>query len=141
MGKNTVKKNSISAKAARAMIAAAVAKAEEMGHPFTIAVVDESGVLKAYERMDGSAFVSVQLAQDKAYTAIGFGLSTDGWYDFIKEDGPLAMGAPAGIDRLVTFGGGYPITVDGAVVGGIGVSGGHYTQDMEVAQAGLKAFS
>ncbi len=49
------------------------------------------------------------------------------------------MGAPAGIDRLVVFGGGYPIKVGGAVVGGIGVSGGHYSQDMEVAQAGLSA--
>jgi uncharacterized protein GlcG (DUF336 family) len=102
-------------------------------------VVDESGDLKAFERMDGSVHVSIQLAQDKAFTAIGFGLSTDGWYDFIKDDGPLAMGAPAGTDRLVTFGGGYPATVDGQLVGGIGVSGGHYAQDMEVAQAGLAA--
>ncbi|MBU2663928.1 heme-binding protein [Actinoplanes bogorensis] len=141
MPKNVIKKPSISAAAARAMIAAATAKAGEMGFAVTVAVVDESGVLKAYERMDGAVHVSVQLAQDKAFTAIGFGLSTDGWYDFIKEDGPLAMGAPAGIDRLVTFGGGYPVKVDDVVVGGIGVSGGHYTQDMEVAQAGLKALS
>ena len=42
-----------------------------------------------------------------------------------------------GIDRLVIFGGGFPITLGGKVVGAIGVSGGHYTQDMEVAQAGL----
>ncbi len=66
-------------------------------------------------------------------------MSTDGWHEFIKDDPPLAMGAPAGIDRLVVFGGGYPIKVGGAVVGGIGVSGGHYSQDMEVAQAGLSA--
>ncbi|BCJ67381.1 MULTISPECIES: heme-binding protein [Polymorphospora] len=136
-----VKKQTISLRAARAVIAAAVAKAEEMGFAVTVAVVDESGVLKAYERMDGAALVSVQLAQDKAYTSVGFGLSSDGWYDFIKEDGPLAMGAPSGIDRLVTFGGGYPIKVDDVVVGGIGVSGGHYTQDMEVAKAGLAVLS
>jgi uncharacterized protein GlcG (DUF336 family) len=47
------------------------------------------------------------------------------------------MGAASGIDRLVVFGGGYPIKIGDAIVGAIGVSGGHYTQDMEVAQAGL----
>ena len=49
------------------------------------------------------------------------------------------MGAAPGIDRLIVFGGGYPIKVGDAVVGAIGVSGGHYSQDMEVAQAGLSA--
>jgi 2,3-dimethylmalate lyase len=52
-----------------------------------------------------------------------------------------AMGAAPGIDRLIVFGGGYPITVGEAVVGAIGVSGGHYSQDMEVAQAGLSALT
>jgi uncharacterized protein GlcG (DUF336 family) len=66
-------------------------------------------------------------------------MPTDGWFDFIKGDEPLRVGAPTGIDRLVVFGGGYPLTIDGAVIGGIGVSGGHYSQDMAVAQAGLRA--
>jgi len=79
----------------------------------------------------------VQIAQDKAYTAAGFGLSTDGWHEFVKDDPPLALGAAAGIDRLIVFGGGFPITIDGKIVGAIGVSGGHYTQDMDVAKAGL----
>ena len=136
---DTFDKPSVTSDLARRVIAAAEAKADEMGHPFTIAVVDESGVLKAFSRMDGAALVSVQLAQDKAYTAIGFGMPSDGWYDFIKDDPPLALGAPAGIDRLVIFGGGYPITIGGKVAGGIGVSGGHYSQDMDVARAGLSA--
>ncbi len=136
---DTIQKQSISSDLARRVVAAAEAKAKSMGHPFVIAVCDESGVLKAFSRMDGAALLSVQIAQDKAYTAIGFGLSTDGWYDFIKGDAPLALGAVGGIDRLVVFGGGYPIKVGDTVVGGIGVSGGHYTQDMEVAQAGLAA--
>jgi len=130
-------KASITTDLAQRMIAAAEAKADEMGHPFVIAVVDESGVLKAFSRMDGAALLSVQIAQDKAYTAVGFGLPTHGWHDFIKDDPPLALGAPSGIDRLVVFGGGYPITSGGQLIGGIGVSGGHYTQDMEVAEAGL----
>src|SRR5215472_4750477 len=133
----TFERPSVTAELARAMIDAAERKAAEMGHPFVIAVVDESGILKAFSRMDGAALLSVQIAQDKAYTAAGFGLSTDGWHDFVQDDPPLAMGAAPGIDRLVVFGGGYPIKIGGAIVGAIGVSGGHYTQDMEVAQAGL----
>ena len=136
---DTFPKQSITSDLAHRVVAAAEAKAAEMGHPMVIAVVDESGVLKAFSRMDGAALLSVQVAQDKAYTAIGFGLPTDGWYDFIKEDPPLAMGAAAAIDRLVIFGGGYPIKSGDAIIGGIGVSGGHWTQDMEVAQAGLAA--
>src|SRR5487761_2392026 len=133
----TFNKPSISSEAAHRIVAAAEAKAKAMGHPFVIAVCDESGVLKAFSRMDGAALLSVQIAQDKAYTATGFGLSTDAWHDFVKDDPPLAMGAAPGIDRLVVFGGGYPVKIGDAVAGAIGVSGGHYTQDMEVAQAGL----
>ncbi len=114
---DTYEKASVSTALARRMIEAAEAKATEMGHPFVIAVVDESGVLKAFSRMDGAALLSVQVAQDKAYTAVGFGMATDAWYDFVKDDPPLALGAPSGIDRLVVFGGGYPISLGGAVWG------------------------
>ncbi len=138
MGK-TYTKATISTELAHKMIAGAEAKAKSMGHPFVIAICDESGVLKALSRMDGAALFSVQIAQDKAYTSVGFGLSTDGWHDFIKNDPPLAAGAVGGIDRLVIFGGGYPIKEGDAIIGGIGVSGGHYKQDMEVAKAGLEA--
>ena len=132
----TYQKPSITTELAHQMVAAAEKKAQEIGVAMVIAICDESGVLKAFSRMDGAALLSVQVAQDKAYTAIGFGLSTDKWHDFIKDDPPLAAGAPSGIDRLIVCGG-YPITTDGQSIGGIGVSGGHYTQDMEVAQAGL----
>jgi len=130
-------KKSISTELAHQMIEAAERKAAGMGHAFVTAIVDESGVLKALSRMDGAPLLSVQVAQDKAYTAAGFGFPTDGWHEFIKDDPPLAAGATAGIDRLVIFGGGYPITLDGQIIGGVGVSGGHYSQDMEVAKAAL----
>ena len=136
---DTFAKRSITSEAAHRIVAGAEAKAAEMGKAMVIAVVDDDGVLKAFSRMDGAALLSVQVAQDKAYTAVGFGLPTHGWHDFIKDDPPLADGATTGIDRLVIFGGGYPITVDGQVVGGIGVSGGHYSEDQEVAEAGLAA--
>src|ERR687890_1130628 len=133
---DTFPKSSISTEAAHRMIAAAEAKASEMGTPMVIAVVDDGGVLKAFSRMDGAALLSVQIAQDKAYTAAGFGMPTHGWHDFIKDDPPLADGAPTGIDRLVIFGGGYPIKIDGQLVGAIGVSGRPSTQDQPVAEAG-----
>jgi uncharacterized protein GlcG (DUF336 family) len=133
----TFDRPSVTAELAKSMIEAAEAKANELGMPFVIAVVDDSGVLKAFSRMDGAALLSVQIAQDKAYTAAGFEMATDAWHDFVREDPPLAMGAAPGIDRLIVFGGGYPVKVGDATAGAIGVSGGHYTQDMEVAQAGL----
>lgn len=132
-------KKSITSELANLIIQKAVSSAEKMGHPFAIAIVDDSGVLKAFMRMDGAPLLANQVAQDKAYTAVGFGIPTDQWHGFIKDDPPLSLGAPAGIDRLVIFGGGYPIQIDGVTVGAIGVSGGHYSQDMEVAQAGLEA--
>jgi uncharacterized protein GlcG (DUF336 family) len=134
---DTFPKSSINSEAARRMIAAAEAKAAELGKPFVIAIADDGGHLKALSRMDGAPLLSVQIAQDKAYTAAGFGMPTHGWHDFIKDDPPLAAGAPTGIDRLVVFGGGYPITDGDAIVGAVGVSGGHYSEDMEVAEAAL----
>ena len=134
---HSFEKNSITGETAQRMIQAAERKANEIGQPMVIAVVDESGVLKALLRMDRAPLLSIQVAQDKAYTAAGFGLPTDQWHEFIKNDPPLAAGAPSGIDRLVVFGGGYTIKVADRVIGGIGVSGGHYSQDMEVAKVAL----
>ena len=138
---DVIQKCSVSTELANRIIDAAERKAAEIGVPMVIAVCDESGVLKAFSRMDGAALLSVQVAQDKAYTAVGFGMPTHGWHDFIKDDAPLADGAVGGIKRLVIFGGGYPITIGDAIVGAIGVSGGHYTQDQEVAEAGLAALT
>lgn len=134
-------KTSISADAAQQVIAACVAKATERDGAYVIVVVDESGVVKASLRMDGAPLLSVQVATDKAYTAVGFNMPTGAWYDFIDNDGPLRLGAPTGIDRLVVFGGGLPLVVDGQTIGAVGVSGGHYTDDTEVAQAGVDALA
>ncbi len=140
MGDITMQKQSITAEAAQRVLEAADAKAREMGVPMVIAICDESGVLKTYRRMDGAAQLSVEIAQDKAYTAISFSMPTHEWFEFIKEDPPLYQGI-VNTPRLVVFGGGYPIKHGDAVIGGIGVSGGHYSQDMEVAEAGLAALA
>jgi uncharacterized protein GlcG (DUF336 family) len=134
-------KKSVGSAIAQRMTEAGVAKAWELGNAFTIAFVDESGVLRHLERMDGAPLISVQIAQDKAYTAAGFGIPSHGWYDFIKDDPPIAIGAREGIDRLVIFGGGLPVTLNNQVIGAVGVSGGHYSKDMEVGQGAIDAAS
>ena len=128
----------ISNELAEALMAGAAAKAEAMGVPMCIAIVDPAGVLVQFKRMDRAPLLSVGIAQDKAYTAVSFGMPSHEWHDFIKNDPPLLHGI-VHTPRLVVFGGGYPVKVDGAVVGGIGVSGGHYSHDMEVAQAAMAA--
>ena len=139
MANNTFQKASITSEAAERLIAAAEAKSREMGKAMVIAVCDEDGVLKAFKRMDGAALLSVQIAQDKAYTAISFGgLASHEWYEFIKNDPPLLNGIIK-TDRLVVFGGGYAIKTSEGIIGGIGVSGGHWSEDMQVAEAALEA--
>lgn len=138
MAENTFQKTSITVAAAQRMIAAAEAKAAEMGKPMCIAVCDSDGTLKAFSRMDGAPLLSVQIAQDKAYTAISFSMATHEWFEFVKNDPPLLHGIIK-TDRLVVFGGGFPINTESGMIGGIGVSGGHWSDDMEVAQAALAA--
>lgn len=120
------------------LVEGAVARARGIGVPMCIAICDPSGTLVQFLRMDGAQLLSVGIAQDKAYTAISFGMATHEWFEFIKNDPPLLHGI-VHTPRLVVFGGGYPVKIDGKVVGGIGVSGGHYSQDMDVAKAGLAA--
>jgi uncharacterized protein GlcG (DUF336 family) len=137
---NTITRQTLSSEAAKKMLAAAEAKALEMNRSMVISICDEGGNLKAFSRMDGAPLLSVQLANDKAWTSVSYGVSTDKWFEFIKDDPPLLHGI-VNTPRLVVFGGGFPIKIDKQLVGGIGVSGGHYKEDMEVAQAGLKALA
>lgn len=136
----TVTKKSISAESARKVIEGAEAKAREMGAPMVIAVVDESGILKAFSRMDGAPLLSVEIATDKAYSAVAFGIATHEWFNFIKDDPPLLHGITK-TPRLIVFGGGYPLRAEGELIGAVGVSGGHYAQDMQVAEAGVAALA
>ncbi|HEX6482404.1 MAG TPA: heme-binding protein [Ktedonobacteraceae bacterium] len=139
MATNSFQKSSITSEAAERLIAAAEAKSREMGKSMCIAVCDEDGTLKAFRRMDGAPLLSVQIAQDKAFTAISFGgMATHEWFEFVQNDAPLLHGIIK-TDRLIVFGGGYPIKTEEGIIGGIGVSGGHYSEDMQVAEAALEA--
>ncbi len=139
-GSPVLRMSTITQSAATELAANAVAAAAGESQAVSVAVCDAEGTLKAFARMDGAPRMSVEVAQDKAYTAIGFGLSGDGWADLLAQDEPLRNGA-ASVDRLVPFGGSYPITHAGAVIGAIGVSGGHHSQDMRVAEEALRASS
>ncbi len=138
---STFEKRSISLEAAQGVIEAAFREAESIGIPVAVCVVDESGVIKAFARGDGSALINVQSAQDKAYTAAGLGMPTHAWYPMIKDDPALLHGVPTAIDRVVIFGGGVPISVDGFVVGAVGVGGGTHQQDRQIAEAAVRALT
>lgn len=138
---STFSKLSVSGQAAELMIRAAADHARTLGLAVSIAVVDESGLLKAFARQDGASVIAGELAIDKAYTAVamGFGLPTDELFATVDGDRPLALNLP-GRGRLVLVGGGQPITADEVVIGAIGVAGGHYTHDMQIAEAAVRAF-
>ena len=129
-------KKTIDSVTADRMIAGAIAKAIETGKRMCIAITNETGQLKTFHAMDGAPHLSIDIAQNKAYTASAFGLPTHVWWDFIKNDPPLLHGITH-TPRLVIFGGGYPIMEGGEMIGAVGVSGGHYSEDMEVARAAL----
>ena len=125
---------------ARFLIAGARAKAEEIGVPMCIAIVDESGQLIAFERMDGGKITSAIIAQDKAYTAAGAKRTTES-YGTASQPGQPAYGINSAIGgRLSIVAGGVPVIVDGQVVGAIGVSSGTPAQDSECAAAGIQFF-
>lgn len=111
-------------------------KALAIGVPMCIAVTDESGNLIAFERMDGGKITSVTVAQEKAFTAAAARKATHE-YNEVCVPGNLVYGIHT---ALCVVGGGYPVIVDGEVVGGIGVSSGTPQQDMECAQAGIDHF-
>ena len=126
--------------AATAMKAAMAAteKAKEIGIGICAAVYDSSSQLKAFIRMDGAPMLAAPIAEDKAHTSASFRATTHSMFDWISKDPPLLHGITQ-YPRFIVFGGGYPITENGELIGAIGISGGHYSQDMECAKAGLAA--
>jgi uncharacterized protein GlcG (DUF336 family) len=128
---------------ARHMVAAAMRKAEAIGVLQTICVVDDGGYPLVLERMDGARITGPQIAWNKAFTAAGHKRSTHLFNQ--PPHGPALPGNEAfGIQwsfegRFAVFVGGFPIVLDGMVVGGIGLSGGNGEQDTACGLAGLLA--
>lgn len=125
--------------AAGAAAQAAVRHAQENGWRVNVAVVDRGGNLMSFLRMPGAFIHSIDIAIDKAYTAASFGFPTKDWMAAVGHDDGMKFGFSAQ-PRLIVFGGGLPLKVDGGEwIGGIGVSGASEAQDEECARAGLNA--
>lgn len=131
--------DSVSLEDARRVIAAAEAKAIELGVPQDIAVVDVGGNLKAHVRMDGANIGSIHIAINKAYTSIAFQCQTRDFSEITRPDADLFGLSDAHGGRLVVFPGGIPLVRDGKIVGAIGVSTGTIEEDQAVAEAGAAA--
>ena len=128
---------------ARLMARAALAKAQEIGVPETVCITDEGGFPLVLERMDGARVTGPQIAWNKAFTAAGHKRSTHLFNTL--PNGPALPGNEAfGIQwsfegKFAVFVGGYPIVVNGEVIGGVGLSGGNGEQDTACGVAALQA--
>jgi uncharacterized protein GlcG (DUF336 family) len=127
---------------AQSIIQAAQQKAQEIGQPMNIAVVDNGRELKAFARMEDAWLGSIEISIDKAFTAASFpDFSTQDLADVTQPGQPLYGLETIRHGRFVNFAGGIALMRNGEVAGAIGVSGGTVDQDQEVAEAGLGAFS
>ena len=127
---------------ARAMMAAAIRKAESGGVPIAVAVVDQGGHLVLLERMDGGRFHTVHSATTKAICAASNKRPTSAkgaQAQALDTAHAIGLALAAGPERWTAMEGGYPIIVEGECIGGIGVSGGTWEFDDAVAREALAA--
>lgn len=124
--------NSATEIADRALAAAAAA-----GVAVCVAVVDRAGYPLVFKRQPGAPFHSIDIALDKAYTAVSFGLPTAKWDKRLAEGSEMLRHGLMHRERFVSFGGGLPIKHDGQRVGAIGISGGSEAQDVAFCEAAL----
>jgi glc operon protein GlcG len=135
-------KKTLTSKGVRMMMDAAIARAAEFGIEATVAIVDDGGHLLMLERMEGGRFHTVHSATAKAVTAASNKrpTTTKGAQgqelDVIHA---LGLALAAGPKNWTAMEGGYPVMVENECIGGIGVSGGDWRQDQEIAQAALGA--
>lgn len=131
---------SITLETATELIEAAERKAEEIDVPSVITVANPEGNLIAQHRMDGAWLASVNISRCKAYTAAALETPTHELADVTTPGESLYGLQTTDHERIVIFGGGFPLERDGQIVGTIGSSGGEVDEDMEVAQAGIARF-
>ncbi len=127
---------------AKSMLAAATAKAEEFGIAVTVAIVDAGGHMLVLERMDGGRFHTVHSSTTKAVTSASNKRPTTTKGAQGQELDTLhaiGLSLAAGPARWTAMEGGFPIMIDGECVGGIGVSGGDWEQDEDIAKAAVSA--
>jgi uncharacterized protein GlcG (DUF336 family) len=125
----------ITLRAAKAMMAAAEAEATKNNWKMAIAIVDESGNLIAFQKLDDTQPGSIAVAMNKARTAANFKRPTKALEDMVTAGRSVFLA----IEGLLPLQGGVPVTADGKVIGAVGVSGGSAAQDEQVALAGVAA--
>lgn len=128
--------SSITQAASGALIAAVHTAAARIGFTASIAVTDQGGHLKAFDRADDAPFLTAEVALDKAWTAASFHIPTHTWNDLLANPQIAPLG---GHPRVMAVGGGYPIIENGRYIGGLGISGGTYDQDQQAAEEALAA--
>ncbi len=116
------------------MLGAAVARADQIGQPQCIVIVDKSGAILASLRMTGAKFLSLKSARAKARTSASTGAESG---SIPPQVAPLIAAATKG--EITGLAGGLPIYLNGILVGGIGVGSGSPDQDREVASAAIAA--
>jgi uncharacterized protein GlcG (DUF336 family) len=129
----------ITLEVARKVIAAAEKKAEKIGQPMNIAVVDAGGNLVSHVRMDGAWIGSIDISINKAFTSRAFDIATKDLAEHSQSGGQFFGIHVSNRGRIMIFAGGIPLKMGGKVVGAIGVSGGSGEQDHAVAEAGAAA--
>lgn len=138
----SVNQPNIHTHAALAVVQAALAHAEALDKAVSIAVVDASGRRTAFACLPGSPLHCCDIAKDKAYTAVGFGLATAEWAPAWKTR--FSDAVREGLTqrpRFIAFGGGLPIMFENARIGAVGVSGATEEEDEAIARAGLQAIT
>ena len=125
--------------AAKLMGEKALEKCEEIGKPFVFSVVDAGGHVLYTQRMEDAFVTSVSIAIDKAFTAATMKRATHMLTERVKPESELFGLNNTNNGRIIPFGGGLPVIVDGEVIGGVGASGGAVEEDIAVATAALEA--
>lgn len=125
---------------AQDLVAATLAVGAEQRTPIAVVVVDAGGRVTAGARADGASWVNWDVATRKAVAAASLGAPTHTIREMADQDLLLAA-ALDGVQQVLVVPGGFPVEVGGAVVGGIGVAGGHYTQDQQIAEEALSTLS
>lgn len=130
----------LSIEEAKILVDGATEKSNAMGIPMCIAVCDESGHLIAFDRMDGGKISSISIAIDKAFTGAVARNGTHVYNQLCQPGQPTFGIHVTNGGHFSIIGGGLPVKVDGAIVGGIGISSGTAIQDLEVAEAAVAYF-
>lgn len=132
----TLEKSFITYELAESLINPTIEHAKKLKIAIAVAIVDPTGHLVAFAKMDDACLIGIGTAQGKAYTAARSSLNTRDFTNYLKENNVDTATLQA--ENLVLIPGGSPIMYKGKLIGGIGIGGGTGEQDEECVQAALK---